>query len=216
LNTGAGELRRRWRLGEQRLYPMIMVAPEAYEVYVRLVRTIADELKSCATLDELVDAYADRMAIVEHAAAGGGMSSTGLDLDLAVDAAFQLRHTELEDELQRAEVRRRIADMEERAGWVVLTESALVAEKLFPPYRRLEMHLPDGTGLDVSVELDLETGRPRYAVEVVQLDPATGALLPGREEPDRRQEFSESSAWQEAIAALRGGADSSASHPSRP
>jgi hypothetical protein len=186
---------------------MIMVAPEAYEAYVRLVRSIADELGSCATQDELVGAYSDRAAIVERALVRAGASGTGLDLELAADAAFQLRQGELEGELGRAEVSRRIADMEGRAGWVVLTEAALVGNDVFPPYRRLEMHLPDGTGLDITVELDLETGRPLYAVEVVQLDPATGALLAGTGDSGRRQTFSEPSAWEQAIAALRGGAE---------
>ncbi len=195
---------------------MIMVAPEAYETYVRLVRSIADELAPCASWDELVGAYADRMAIVQRALAEAGMSGTGFDLELATDAAFQLRHAELEDELRRAEVSGRIAELQGQAGWVVVTETARVGETVFPPYRRLEMHLPDGTGLDATVELDLETGRPLYAVEVVQLDPATGALLGEAAESNQRRTFSEPSAWEGAIAGLRGGADSSASHPSGP
>jgi hypothetical protein len=195
---------------------MIMVAPEAYEAYVRLVRSIADELGSCVTQDELVGAYSDRAAIVKRALVRAGATGTGLDLELAADAAFQLRHGELEGELGRAEVSRRISDMQGRAGWVVLTETALVGTEVFPPYRRLEMHLPDGTGLDITVELNQDTGRPLYAVEVVQLDPSTGALLAESGESGRRHTFSERLAWEFAIAELHGGADPSGRAVPRP
>lgn len=204
MTAGGAELRQRWRLAEQRLYPMIMVAPEAYATYVRLVRSMADELGSCATQDELVDAYPNRSAIVESALASAGISGSGLDLDLAADAAFQLRSDEVERQLQRDEVGRRIADMQGRAGWVVLTETALVGGQIFPPYRRLEMHLPEGTGLEITVELDLKTGHSLYAVEVVALDPANGSMLPDADS-GQRQTFSERSPWEQAIAALRGG-----------
>lgn len=204
MTAGEAELRQRWRQAEQRLYPMIMVAPESYATYVRLVRSMADELGTCATQDELVDAYPNRSAIVEGALASVGISGSGLDLELAADAAFQLRFDEVERQLHRDEVGRRIADMQGRAGWVVLTETALVGGQIFPPYRRLEMHLPDGTGLDITVELNLETGHPLYAVEVVQLDPASGGALPGADSGER-QTFSERPPWEQAIAALRGG-----------
>jgi hypothetical protein len=185
MTVGAAELRHRWRLAEQRLYPMIMVAPEAYATYVRVVRSVADELGACSTQDQLVDAYADRSTIVHGALAAAGVSGSGIDLDLAADAAFQLRSDEVEREQQRGELRRRIADMQGRAGWVVVMETALVSGQVFPPYRRLEMHLPEGTGLDATVELDLDTGHPLYAVEVVQLDPASGALLADAEGGER-------------------------------
>jgi hypothetical protein len=191
---------------------MIMVAPEAYETYVRVVRSVANELASCATEDELAAAYGNRSQMLDRSLARVGVSGSGLELELVLDAAFQLRQRELEGELRRADVARRIAAMQGQAGWVVLTESGLVGGQPFPPYERVEMHLPDGTGLLATVELDDTSGRPVYAVETVQLDPATGGQLPASADPGK-QSFPDSTAWEQAVAARRGGSEPAVPRP---
>jgi hypothetical protein len=45
------------------------------------------------------------------------------------------------------------------------------------PWSWIEMHVPTGAGLRQTLEADPSTGAPRYSLEVVPLDPATGDRL---------------------------------------
>ena len=64
------EVERRWRLGEERLYPVATVRPDLYEVVIGLVRSLADHLQSVPDLDALVVTYRTAVRDAELADAG--------------------------------------------------------------------------------------------------------------------------------------------------
>ena len=47
-----------WQAAEERLYPILMAQSDRYELYVHLVRQVADELRFARTAQELASAYA--------------------------------------------------------------------------------------------------------------------------------------------------------------
>ncbi len=79
---------------------------------------------------------------------------------------------------------------------MIIHESGNLEEGPFAPYRRLEMRLSDGMGIDMFTETDPASWRPRYGLEIVKLDPATGARLA---EGERRM-FTEASTWRDEVA----------------
>ena len=200
---------RRWRAAEQRLYPAVVSSPEGYDRYVALVRAVTDELGSVRSTEALVDAYVDGVDIAADAARSHMLPTEGLDLDLALGAAFCLRYRELVAETRREEVQRRVSEaMAQGEEWVVIREAPPWLQSPFPPWRRLEMHLPEGNGLHTWVEESLGDEGVEYGVEVVKLDPGTGRWLSGQPVVDR-QTFSEYSVWQDAVEALKARYDGS-------
>jgi hypothetical protein len=195
---------RRWRAAEQRLYPTVLASPEGFDRYVALVRAVTDELGSVRSTEALVDAYAEGLDVAEAAARGHQLSTQGLDLDLAAGAAFSLRYREVVAETRREEVGRRVSEASARGQeWVVIQDAPPWLQSPFPPWRRLEMHLPEGTGLHSWVEESLSGDEGvEYGVEVVRLDPQTGRWAPDQPLVDR-QTFSEHAVWQAAVEALK-------------
>lgn len=193
---------RRWRAAEQRLYPAVVSSPEGYDRYVALVRAVTDELGSVRSTEALVDVYVDGVDLAA-VAARSHMSTEGLDLDLALGAAFCLRYRELVAETRREEVQRRVDESVARGEeWVVIKEASPWLQSPFPPWRRLEMHLPEGNGLHTWVEESLGDEGVEYGVEVVPLDPRTGHWVSGGSVTDRRT-FSDYHVWQDAVEALK-------------
>jgi hypothetical protein len=193
---------RHWRAAEERLYTVVMVRPDLYMRSVELVRAVADRLRSESTEDELVQAYGRASELVAEVVRASGLPSEELDLGLVAGAAFRLRHQEIVSESHRAEAIRRIREGRERGErWVVLYETGSGYPPM--PYRRLEMHLPSGVGLHACIEADPATLGPRYSVEAVRLDPATGDWLAGTEPVSERQTFATAGEWREAVEALR-------------
>lgn len=200
---------RRWRTAEQRLYPAVLASRIGYDRYVALVRGICHELGSVRSVEDLVDAYDEGSDIAAGAARTRTLPTEGLDLDLAVGAAFCLRYREVLAETRREQMRRRVQEAEARGDrWVVLEEARPWLESPFPPWRSLEMHLPDGTGIHVWAEesLDSEGDGIEYGVEVLRLDPHTGQWL-ADEPATERQTFSDYHLWQDAIIELKAGYD---------
>lgn len=189
-------LAREWRAAQERLYPVVVHRPEAYERYVRAVRLVADGLRGVRTSEELAEAWDRREEIVAEALSGAGVGE--LDPDLVAGCAFGLRDQEIRAREAREAAERRIRLARERGeAWVTLEESGVPGDPPVPfpePYRRTEMHLPDGRGLHLSVEEDPGTGRPVYGLQVVRLDPSTGAWL--GDEGDRRT-FPDATAWRD-------------------
>jgi hypothetical protein len=199
---------RRWRAAEQRLYPAVVSSPEGYDRYVALVRAVTDELGSVRSTEALVDVYVDGVDLAA-AAARSHLSTEGLDLDLALGAAFCLRYRELVAETRREEVQRRVDEAVARGEeWVVIKEAPPWLQSPFPPWRRLEMHLPEGNGLHTWVEESLGDEGVEYGVEVVPLDPRTGQWVSGGSVTDRRT-FSDYQVWQDAVEALKARYDGS-------
>ncbi len=193
-----------WRAAENRLYPVVMTRPDLYEHSVRLVRAIADDLRCARTPDELLEAYERAGEVVAEVVRRTEMPTEGIDLGLVTGASFSLRYRDLLAEMHREEAIRRIREGRERgAEWVVIYETGTAGGMPIPPYRRLEMKIPDGAGLHVFIEPDPETGGPLFGVEMVQLDPQTGDWLPDVEPLSARQTFTEPEPWEAAIRRSR-------------
>jgi len=177
-----------------------VASPETYERYLELVRVIVDELHVIDTSAQLLEADRNAEAIARRAVAGSELVSDGLDLRLAAGAAFAVRSRRLAVEERRNDAERRVRAARERGdAWVVIEETG---DGVLTPYRRVEMHLPDGAGLICTIEADLEGGPTIYRAQVVQLDPTTGR---GVDRPARAGEpltFSERRQWREAISDL--------------
>jgi hypothetical protein len=198
-----GEAVRQWQAAEQRLYPAAMGVPEAYERYVALVRAVADDLAEVRDPQALADAYLVAEGVVATAARRRSISTQGLQLEMAAGAAFCIRYREIMAEVRREEVARRVEAA--RAGgnqWVTIQETQPGLGGPFPPWRRLEMHLPEGTGLHIWMEESLEHSGVEYGVEVVPLDPGNGQWLAEQPVQERRT-FTEHGLGSEAVEDLR-------------
>lgn len=195
----------RWTAAEDRLHPLVLVQPETYERYLRLVRMVANDLEGARTGEQLVEAYGGARAIVQSTIAREGFPAAGLDLQLVAGAAFGLRYREVLAEIRRDEIRRRIRTAEEGGDeWVVLSDVGGAGGLLFPPYRKVEMHLPDGLALHSFVDFDENMDRPVFGVEVVRLDPRTGTGVAGTDVPfEPARTFAERGPWETAVEGLR-------------
>jgi hypothetical protein len=207
---------RRWTEAEARLYPVVLVRPELYERYVRLVRAVADELaataspesagpagslKAGSSLDALGARFTGAEDLVRETAGRLGVTVQDMDLGLVAGAAFAHRWREVLQEQHRSEALERIAEARERGdAWVVVHETGRLGA---PPYRRLEMRLSDGCGVHAFVELDPETGGPLWGMESIQLDARTGDWVPEAGHLVARRTFPDAASWTEAVGQAR-------------
>jgi hypothetical protein len=191
---------RRWAEAEARLYPVVLVRPELYERYIRLVRAIADELAGVASADplgELAERFEGAEDLARQIAGRLGIPAQDMDLGLVAGAAFAHRHREALQDTHREEAVRRIDQARERGDeWVVVYETGRPA---VAPYRRLEMRLSDGCGIHAFVELDPETGGPLWGMESIQLDPRTGDWVTDAGQLLARRTFADAGSWAEGI-----------------
>ncbi len=197
------DILRRWRLGEERLYPVATVRPDLYEAVVGVVRALADHLATVPDLDALVITFRTATRDAELSAAGVRLLdlSPEIDLDLVRDAAYQVRARELSmrASTERTETAIRRARAAGEATAVIWAEGD---RELWPPYRRVEMSLRSGRAVAVTTAMDPDTMMPRYAVEGIALDPETGESL--AEDPIApRREFTDPEQWRAAAQALR-------------
>ena len=197
-----GSLAERWRAAESRLYPIVFVDPPKYELYLRLVRAVADDLKDRSTAEQLAEAYAGGSRLLADAVDRLSVAGSPIDKELVLDAAFQARYRELRAERQQAEAKQRIAAAGGEPQWVVLAETGTARPLPAPGYERLEMHVPDGTGLHTFVEHDPSTYTPRYGIELLRLDPSTGEYLASDGSP-YREEFGDPDEWMRAVEHVR-------------
>lgn len=202
------EALRKWRTAEQRLYPLALAWPEGFEQHISLVRTVADRLGSVRTVEALLEAYGDWETITAAAAADELIPTRGLDLELTAGAAFCVRHREITAEARREETVRRIAEARSKGGaWTVIEQTHSPTGVPYPPWRRLEMHLPEGTGLHQWIEESLEGSGIEYGVELITLDPESGRWLTDRP-PQERATFSDYDEWMDTVERLKGRVDS--------
>jgi hypothetical protein len=169
------------------------------------VRGICDDLRSVRDVGALVDAYDEGLDIAGEASEARSLPTEGLDVELAVGAAFCLRYREVLAETRRSSVKRRVEEARARGDdWVDLEGSRPFLEMPFPPWRSIEMRLADGAGVHAWVEESLDdTGDGfEYGVELVKLDPQTGGWFPDTPSAER-QTFSDYQSWQQAIEFLK-------------
>jgi hypothetical protein len=156
------------------VYPSVMHSPTIYEQYIAVVRAIAEELSDVRREDDLVTAWHERRdiatAVIERSPP---TMRAVMDMEAVRDAAFCHRHREITRERGKEIARERL-EAARVAGdeWVVLFEDVTPLGS-----HRLEMHVRSGRALHASTQVDAERPTPTFELEVVQLDPATGAWL---------------------------------------
>jgi hypothetical protein len=194
---------RRWRLGEERLYPVATVRPDLYEAVVGVVRALADHLGRVPDIDALVVTFRTTGRDDELVAAGVRLVelSPEIDLDLVRDAAYQVRARELEmrESTEATETAIRRARSAGRPTAMIWSQGE---RELWPPYRRVEMSLETGRAVAVTTVMDPDTMMPRYAVEGLALDPETGEAVSEGPIAERR-EFTDPDLWRAAADDLR-------------
>jgi hypothetical protein len=163
-----------WRRAEARVYPTVMVNAALYEQYLTTVRAVAEELADVRTDDDLVTAWHERRDIAAEVVARSAPSMRAfMDMGALRDAAFCHRHRQLTRERAKEIARERLEQARrEQADWVVLFEDVTPLGS-----QRLEMHVRTGRAIHASSRTELDNPIPSFELEVVQLDPASGAWL---------------------------------------
>jgi hypothetical protein len=189
-----------WRRAEARVYPSVMHNATIYEQYIAVVRAIAEELSDVRREEDLVAAWHERRdiatAVIERSPP---TMRAVMDMQAVRDAAFCHRHREITRErgkeiaAERLEAARRAGD-----EWVVLFEDVTPLGS-----HRLEMHVRTGRALHASTQVDPERPTPAFELEVVQLDPATGAWLVDRPPLMAPQRYATEEEWQARIGQAR-------------
>jgi hypothetical protein len=194
-----------WRAAEERLYPVVMVRPDLYERAVRMVRVVVDELAGYGDLAALAGAWGAAAEVVHRAAGDAGLGLEELDAGLIAGAAFSMRYRELAAGAARSERLGRIrAAAEAGEAWVRVEETGSRETAGMMPWSWIEMHVGSGAGLRQTLEADQSTGAPRYSLEVVPLDPATGDRLPTPPDVVAVEEsFDDPTEWTAAVEAKR-------------
>ena len=116
-----------------------------------------------------------------------------------------MRYRELATSAARNERLARIrAAAEAGEPWVRVEEIGSKETAGMVPWSWIEMHGPSGAGLRQTLEADPTTGAPRYSLEVVPLDPATGDRLPTPPDVVTVEEsFDDPTEWMAAVEAKR-------------
>jgi len=201
------ELVERWNLAERHLYPVVLTQPDLYERYLALVRAMADDLGDLSTPEALAAAFGEAVPRAARTAAGCGIPTGGLDLEVAAGAAFALRYREVKAAAARGAVAARVQEATAKGErWVVLQEPP--RGQAPDPFAsgvssRVELHVPSGVAIHSFVELDPDTYQSRYGVEAARLDPVSGELARDEEPVATPRTFDDPAAWERAIAALR-------------
>jgi hypothetical protein len=189
-----------WRRAEARVYPSVMVNATLYEQYIGVVRAVAEELRDVRTEDDLVAAWYERRDVVREAISPSAPPMLALmDLDAVRDAGFCHRHREITREQGKLLARQRLERARrEGADWVVLFEDVTPVGS-----QRLEMHVASGRAIHAATDLPLDSGRPEFTLEVVQLDPRDGAWLLDKPPLMPSRTFDTREEWEARIAQAR-------------
>jgi len=189
-----------WRRAEARIYPSVMVNAELYQQYIGVVRAVAEELLDVRTEDDLVAAWHERREVVRAVVSRSAPPMLALmDLNAVYDAAFCHRHRELTREQGKQLAAERLQRARrEGAEWVVLFEDVTPLGS-----HVLEMHVASGRALHYAASLPLDASRPKFTLEVVQLDPADGAWRLDVAPLMAEQTFDTREEWDARIARAR-------------
>src|SRR3954471_19579747 len=189
-----------WRRAEARIYPSVMHNPTIYEQYIAVVRAIAEELSDVRREDDLVTAWHERRDIATAVLERSPPTMRAvMDMDAVRDAAFCHRHREITRERGKEIARERLEEARRTgAEWVVLFDDVTPLGS-----HRLEMHVRSGRALHASTQVDAERPTPTFELEVVQLDPATGAWLVDQPPLMPAQRYATDDEWQARIAQAR-------------
>jgi hypothetical protein len=193
----------RWRQGEERLYPIVMVRPDLYEKSAVLVRSLADSLEGVPDMDALVATYrvGDAPTDFERAEIDPDDVPSEIDRDLVRDAAYHHRARALAMRAPVEEAERLIARATASGDSTAVIWSQGDNERL-PGYRRVEMSIATGHAVVTLTELDPDTFQPVFVVEGHRLDPLTGESA-GDQPFSPRRTFTDLEEWRTAVDALR-------------
>jgi len=194
---------REWAEAEEKLYPVITVRPDLYEVCASLVRALANHLSQVPDVDALAATFRSTSFERDAAAAGIQQNEVPPDLnrDLVRGAAYALSAREIASRGTSSDTLRAI-QAAKRAGESTATVWSEGDNELWPPYRRVEMSIGTGRAIVSSTELDPETMVSKFFLTAIQLDPVTGASLD--EEPlVPETSFTHPEEWHAAAAELR-------------
>lgn len=200
------ELLAEWQAAEEKLYPIVMVRPDLYQAAVHLVGRLAADLQRTAPdLASLAAVSSTTPETLKQLAIQDGQSLAGLDLNLIAGAACLMRYRQLAAVAARqARIDRVAAAAAANETWVIVEEGP--PPTTFPPLPAptVEMHVPSGRALQQIVEVDVDTGSPRFALGQLTLDPRTGDPIP-EETASPLEYFGNVNDWREAIARWREG-----------
>ncbi len=189
-----------WRRAEARVYPSVMVNAELYQQYIGVVRAVAEELRDVGTEDDLVVAWSERRDLVRAVVSRSAPPMLALMDQASIrDAAFCHRHREITREQGKALAAERLERARvTRAEWVVLFDD-------FTPLgsHTLDMHVSSGRALHYASELPLDATRPKFTLEVVQLDPRDGTWLLDKPPAMPQQTFDTREEWEARIEHAR-------------
>lgn len=185
-----------WADCERQLYPMVVSDSVRYQRVIVAVRALADEMRSVASVEQLLTMWPKAGEMLVVAVSAHGLSAHSLPQEQVAGAAFALREREIREQSDRQARQDRI-EAARRAGdaWVLLDESGNLNSGLIDPYRSTDMHVSSGLAVMALVQPDPSDGEPRYVVAVIKLDPFSGELLdatPGIEdwvEHARQEDF---------------------------
>jgi len=194
---------RRWRQAETSFFGQAMADPDMYVASLAVVRGLADglaDVTSEAGLQAADDTYGDdwleeRVAVidVEHA--------DWLELDRARDAAFNVRLGELRFETQMRTTAERLATARGSGeAWFVSIDTETGPSRRV--FRRVEIHTRTGVALSVWSDRDWSRGET-FWLEVLRVDPETGAPVPGEAPLEETTSFADRAALDGALAAAR-------------
>jgi hypothetical protein len=173
-------LQRGWREAESTFFAQSFAEPGMYEASVKLVRGLADGLRDLTSEGQLEEAYSQRGEVW----AAGRLAEIDVppgdwpDLDLALDAAFNLRLNELRGETTAHTAASRLAAARQ-AGETWLTSAD--GEVGFPgqrTYRRVDIHTRAGVALYGYSAREWDRAE-EYWLEVLRVDPESGAPVRG-------------------------------------
>ena len=202
MQQGAAEVRE-WAEAEEKLYPVVTVRPDLYEVCARVVRALADHLSQMPDVDALAATFRSTSFEQDAAAAGITQNEVPPDLnrDLVRGAAYALSAREVAKRGTTSTTRRAI-ERARRAGDATATVWSEGENELWPPYRRVEMSVRTGRAIVSSTEIDPETMVSKFFLAAIQLDPDTGESRD--EEPlVPESSFTHPEDWHAAANALR-------------
>ncbi|MFN2479618.1 MAG: hypothetical protein ABR615_10680 [Pseudonocardiaceae bacterium] len=186
------QARARWRGAEDRLFPVVLVDPDAYRRALSVVSLLLEELRANTTsVDQLLGLDVDPAPLLAALPVGGDRfaSSAGGENRLTLEAAFAVRDRELVAVAARGRRAAAIASARSAGStWVDLEGSWDAAQ--CTGARHTEMHVPTGRTLVASV--DPYSGDEPYRLELVVLDGDTCTPV---ETAERAQAFADRAEW---------------------
>lgn len=193
-----------WRRADERLYPLVMVDPQRYTRVVSVIRHAADQLGVHTSVEDLVAARRDGRDVVMAACEATGIPLEYMgDIGAVADAAFGLRHREVEATRRSQRAAALVAAARANGDpWVTVVESGRLDHPGITPFQRIDMCLADGAAIRAAVDVDPDSYNAVYSIEQLQLDPDTGALADGSARRDV-ETFSDPEPWQAAVARWR-------------